>query len=180
MRTDGQTQTDRQADMTKLIVAFRNFANLTKTIHYALLSSSQYSDWAMGWTNEFGLNSSQERDISVLSTEPRPLLGFTQFPIRCVPGALSPGMKRPRRDSDNTTQCSGKIKNKWCQTFTRYNSSCHGSELSIGTLLQLPLILQCSLGALFIHSLHSHFQSEFSTEFGPVFPLSNSSIFFFP
>ena len=40
MRTDGRT--DRQTDMTKLIVAFRNFANATTTYVIGVFSSGIY------------------------------------------------------------------------------------------------------------------------------------------
>jgi len=93
----------------------------------------------MHWvTKEFGFKSRQERDISVFSTVFRRVLGFTRFSA-----PLSVGMKRPRRDSDNTPSYSRKIKNMWSQTSTQYNFSYHGAKLSTGTLLQLPLTLQC-------------------------------------
>jgi len=96
-------------------------------------------DWA---TKEFGFNSRQERDISVFYTAFRRVLGFTQFSAPCVMGSLSPGMKWPSFNCDNTPPCSRKIKNMWSQTSTRYNFLCHGAKLSTGTLLQLPLTLQ--------------------------------------
>ena len=96
-------------------------------------------DWA---TKEFGFKSPQERDISVFSSVFRRVLGFTQLSAPCVMGTLSVGMKRPRRDSDNTLPYSRKVKNMWSQTSTQYNFSCHGAKLSTGTLLQLPLTLE--------------------------------------
>ena len=52
-------------------------------------------DWV---TKEFGFKSRQVRDISVF----RRVLGFTQLSAPCVMGTLSVGMKRLRRDSDDT------------------------------------------------------------------------------
>ena len=140
---DGRIDTDRLTYLSKLIVAFRSFAKSLETLQYAFFPSSQSKGWTKDWaTKEFGFNSRQERDISVFSTAFRRVLGFTQFSAFCVMGNLSPGMKRPRHNSDNSPPCSRKIKNMWSQTSTRYNFSCHGAKLSTGTLLQLPLTLQ--------------------------------------
>jgi hypothetical protein len=38
-----------------------------------------------------------------ISTSPRPILGPTQPPILWVPGALSPGIKRPGLEADHST-----------------------------------------------------------------------------
>jgi hypothetical protein len=142
-RTDIARQTDRQT-WRSWYSLFAIFANSCKSILYTVFSSSHCSHWSMGWTtNELGFNSRQERDISVLSTESRPILGFTQFSIRYVPGALSPGMKWPGRNSNNTPPSSGNIKNMRSQIFAAYNSLCLGAELSTWTLFQLPLTLQC-------------------------------------
>jgi hypothetical protein len=143
LRVDGRIDTDRLTYLSKLIVAFRSFANSLETLKYGFFPSSQFKGWAMDWAmKEFGFNSRQERDISVFYTAFRRVLEFTQFSALCVMGNLSPGMKRPRRNSDNTPPCSCKIKNISSQTSTRNNFSYHGAKLSKETLLQLPLTLQ--------------------------------------
>jgi hypothetical protein len=37
----------------------------------------------------------------------RPALGSTQPPLQWVPGALSPGVKRPGREADHSNLCRG-------------------------------------------------------------------------
>jgi hypothetical protein len=46
----------------------------------------------------------------ILSTSSRPPLGPTQPPIQWVPGALSPGMKRPGREADHSPPTSAEVK----------------------------------------------------------------------
>jgi hypothetical protein len=41
----------------------------------------------------------------------RPALGPTQPPIQWVPGALSPGEKRPKREADHTPPSSAEVEN---------------------------------------------------------------------
>jgi hypothetical protein len=43
----------------------------------------------------------------------RPALGLTQPPIQWVPGALSPGVKRPGRVADDSPPVSAEIKKMW-------------------------------------------------------------------
>jgi len=100
--------------LAKLIAAFRSFANSLETLQYAVFPIIQPKGWAMDWTTkESEFKSRQEGDISVFSTVFRRVLGFTQFSAPCVKGTLPVGMKRPRRDSDNTPPCTRKIKNIW-------------------------------------------------------------------
>jgi hypothetical protein len=53
--------------------------------------------------------------------------GPAQHPIHCIPGALSPGLKRPKRKADYSPPCSAKVKNvphnvmAWCLTKNRNN-----------------------------------------------------------
>jgi hypothetical protein len=46
-----------------------------------------------------------------LSTASRPALGVTQPPIQWVPGALPPGVKRQRREADQSPPSSAEVKN---------------------------------------------------------------------
>jgi len=45
MWTDGEGRTDRQTDVTKLIVAFRNFAYAPKRFGSNLLCLARFSAW---------------------------------------------------------------------------------------------------------------------------------------
>jgi hypothetical protein len=56
--------------------------------------------------------------VPVGSTSFRPPLGSTQPPIQCVPGALSPGVKRPGREADHSPPASAKVKDMWMYTST--------------------------------------------------------------
>ena len=50
---------------------------------------------------ESRLRAERLREFVVLfSTTSRPSLGLTQLPVRCVPGALLLGKKRPSRESE--------------------------------------------------------------------------------
>jgi hypothetical protein len=54
----------------------------------------------------------------LFSTSSRSTLGLTQTPIQCVPGALSPGVKRPVCEDDHSPQTSAKVKKMWICTST--------------------------------------------------------------
>jgi hypothetical protein len=45
-------------------------------------------------------------------------LGPTQPPIQWVVEALSPAVKRPRREADHSPAASAKVKEMWIYTFT--------------------------------------------------------------
>jgi hypothetical protein len=53
---------------------------------------------------------------SFYSTSSRPALGSTQSPIKCAPGALSPGIKRQGREADHSTPASSEVKKMWIYT----------------------------------------------------------------
>jgi hypothetical protein len=48
----------------------------------------------------------------------RPALGLTQTPIRWVPGALSPGVKRQRREAEHSAPAIAEVKKMWIYTST--------------------------------------------------------------
>jgi hypothetical protein len=49
----------------------------------------------------------------LLTTASRPNLGPIQPPIQWVPGALSLGLKQPRREADHSPQSMPEVKNAW-------------------------------------------------------------------
>jgi hypothetical protein len=48
----------------------------------------------------------------------RPDLGSIQSPLQRVPGALSPGVKRPGREADHSPPTSAEVKKMWIYTST--------------------------------------------------------------
>jgi hypothetical protein len=50
--------------------------------------------------------------IFLFATASRSVLGSTQPPIHWVPGALSVGVKRPRRDADDSPQSNAEVKDE--------------------------------------------------------------------
>jgi hypothetical protein len=73
----------------------------------------------------------------LFSTSSIPALGPTQRPIQWVPGAFSPGVKRPRREADYSHPSSAEVKKTWIYTSTP-PLRLHGivlNELNKGTTL---------------------------------------------
>jgi hypothetical protein len=52
----------------------------------------------------------------IFSSPRRPVLGPTQPPFLWVPGALSPGVKRPGREADHSPPTSAEVKKTWIYT----------------------------------------------------------------
>jgi hypothetical protein len=61
-------------------------------------------------------DSTQEQ--ALLVTEFRPALGSTRSPIQQEPGDLSPGVKWPGHEADNSTLSIAQVKNVWSYTST--------------------------------------------------------------
>jgi hypothetical protein len=53
-----------------------------------------------------------------VSKSSRPALGSTQPPTQWVPGALSPGVKRPEHEAEHSPPTSAKVKKMWMYTST--------------------------------------------------------------
>jgi len=53
--------------------------------------------------------------------------GAAQPPIKWVPGSFSPGVKRPVREADHSSQRSFEVKNAWSYTPLPHTSSWGGS-----------------------------------------------------
>jgi hypothetical protein len=82
---------------------------------------SRYSDWPRAGRRR-GRSSSPGRVKNFLFTSSRPDLGPTLPPIECVPGALSPGIKRQEREADQSPQTSAEVKKIWIYTPTPPNA----------------------------------------------------------
>jgi hypothetical protein len=84
---------------------------------------SRYSDRL--WAGRAVLDSQQGQEIFLFSTSSRLALGSTQPSIQWVPGALSPGVRRPGREADHPPPSSAKIKNGEAITPLPQTSSRH-------------------------------------------------------
>jgi hypothetical protein len=62
-------------------------------------------------------------------TASRPALGSAQFPIQRVPGTLSPGLKRPGREGDQSPPSSAEVKKGGAISPLPHMSSWHGASL---------------------------------------------------
>jgi hypothetical protein len=91
---------------------------------------SRYSAWLRD--GRPGFNFRRELRIFLFATASRPALGPTTSPIQWVLGALSLGVKQPRREADNSPPSSAKVKNAWSYTSTT-PSRLHGVALSYST-----------------------------------------------
>jgi hypothetical protein len=97
---------------------------LTKML-YAILTSPTAVDSVVGLATDYGL---EERGVGVRvvvkvknflsSTSSRPALGSTQTPIQWVPGTLSPEVKRPGREADQSPPTSAEFKKIRIYTLT--------------------------------------------------------------
>jgi hypothetical protein len=75
------------------------------------------------------------------SMSSRPALGLTQPPIQSIPGAFSPGVKRPGCEADHSPQVSSEVNKMWIYISTP-PISLHGvvlNWLSTGTTLSFLL-----------------------------------------
>jgi hypothetical protein len=78
---------------------------------------------ATGWSTKMSEFESRGRKYFHVSMSSRPALGPTQPPMQWVPGALSPGVKRPRREADHSPPTSTNAKKTWVYTSTPHMSS---------------------------------------------------------
>jgi hypothetical protein len=70
---------------------------------------SRYTDGLRA--GRWGFDSRQGQDLSILHRVQTGFLGSTQTRIQCVPGAISPQIKRPERDADDSPPSSAGVKN---------------------------------------------------------------------
>jgi hypothetical protein len=78
------------------------------------------------------------------TTASRTALGPTQLRIQWVPGALSLGVKRPRREADHSPPYSAEVEMRGANLPLSNTPSSHGAQLnnkSTGTTLTLPFAL---------------------------------------
>jgi hypothetical protein len=95
-------------------------------VGYGNYSDSTFIYWpgwlsgiALGYElNDWWFEYRQRLGTSLFTTASRPALGPTQLPIQWVPGVLSLGVKRPRREADHSLPSSAEVKNAWSYTST--------------------------------------------------------------
>jgi hypothetical protein len=96
----------------------------TYFLHYTYVFHNMGRDSTVGIATGYRLDDPRGRSRSLsrgknirFSTSFRPTLGFTQPPIHWVSGALSPGVKRPGYEADNSPT-GAKVKKLWIYTST--------------------------------------------------------------
>jgi hypothetical protein len=80
---------------------------------------------------DYGLNnwvSTADIKIFLFSTVSRLVLGPTQSPINLIPGALSPGIKRPWREDNHSPQYSAEVRNGGAIPQLSHMSSLRGTH----------------------------------------------------
>jgi hypothetical protein len=76
-------------------------------------------DSSVGIATGYGLDDSPDRVKNFLfSKSSRPATGYTQPPIRWVPGALSTVIKRPGREAGHSSPTSAEAKETWIHAST--------------------------------------------------------------
>jgi hypothetical protein len=82
-------------------------------------------DSSVGIATRYGLEDREYRSSSpsrvknfLFCTSSRPALGSTHPPIQWVPGAVSVGVQRPGRETDNSPPTSAEVKKMWIYTST--------------------------------------------------------------
>jgi hypothetical protein len=112
------------------------FFLLSSLLIFAWALIAGYRDWLRAGRPR-SRNSSPDREKNFLfSTSSRPALGPTQPLIQWVPGALSPGVKRPRREADHSPPCRA-------QEYVGLYIRLHGIVLNY-TGKTLPLVISPS------------------------------------
>jgi hypothetical protein len=72
---------------------------------------SRYSDWLRAGRQRGRSSSPGRVNNFALFIRSSPVLGFSQPPIQWLPWALSPGVKRPGREADDSPPTSAEVKN---------------------------------------------------------------------
>jgi hypothetical protein len=62
-----------------------------------------------------------------------------QPPLQGVPGAVSPGVKRPSYEADRSPPSSAEVNNEWSCTSAPHKNSWRGAQLYTNITLLLPL-----------------------------------------
>jgi hypothetical protein len=87
------------------VLSFRGFGNRS-------------NKWATGWMTGVQSQAGAWEGRVFFTTASRPALGPTQPPIQWAPGGLTPAVKRPGREVDQSPPSSAEVKNSWSYTST--------------------------------------------------------------
>jgi hypothetical protein len=75
--------------------------------------------WSTGWKiRVLGFDSRRRLGIFLFTIVFRTALGSIQPPILWITGALSLGVKRPRREADHSPPSRAEVENAWSYTST--------------------------------------------------------------
>jgi hypothetical protein len=90
---------------------------------YALLINktgelSRYSDWLRAGRRRGRSSNPNKVKNDLFSTSCRLALGSTQPSTQWLPGALSPGVKRPGREADQSPPTNAEVNKMWIYTST--------------------------------------------------------------
>jgi hypothetical protein len=94
------------------------FFSPTNILRRSRDSSVGNSDWLRAGRQSGQSSSSGRVKNFLFSTSSRPALGPTQPPTQWVPGAVSPGIKRPGREADHSPAASAEANKMWTYTST--------------------------------------------------------------
>jgi hypothetical protein len=87
-------------------------------VHYGPGRRSRYSNWPQAGRPRGRSSNTGRVKVFLFSTSSKPALGLTQPPIKCVPGALSPRVKRMGREDNHSPPTSAEVKKTWIYTST--------------------------------------------------------------
>jgi len=105
-------------------ILFRPFSPLPHFFILHISSTSRIKCWVFLWVFRHlynlkpSVNVLASKCTTKFQTHINPIPGPTQLPIQWVPGALSLGVKRPRRKADHSPPSSTEVRNAWSYTST--------------------------------------------------------------
>jgi hypothetical protein len=109
----------------RLVEIYQRFTGACSTLNIAAVGSSPTLLTLYQITTGYGLD---DRGVGfwvplgsrnvLFSTSSRPALGSHQPRIQWIPGALSPGVKQPGRETDQSPPASAEVKKMWIYTST--------------------------------------------------------------
>jgi hypothetical protein len=107
-----------------------------------------FNGTALGYRlDDGGFQSRKGLEIFLFTTASRPVLRPYQPPIQWIPGDLSLGIKRPRRETDHSPPSGAEVKNAWSYTSTspiRLHGVVLRDNFTFHMYLKLPMHVACA------------------------------------